>query len=65
MNHLKFCGKSYTKNFRFKGKGETGELAAALRSVIITLEQRVEAAEQASRAKSDFLANMSHEIRTP
>ena len=48
-----------------KAKGETGELAAALRSVIVTLEQRVEAAEQASKAKSEFLANMSHEIRTP
>ncbi|MCL1904304.1 MAG: transporter substrate-binding domain-containing protein [Oscillospiraceae bacterium] len=29
------------------------------------LEQMVEVAETASRAKSSFLANMSHEIRTP
>src|SRR4030095_8147246 len=29
------------------------------------LQHKTQAAESASRAKSDFLANMSHEIRTP
>jgi signal transduction histidine kinase/DNA-binding response OmpR family regulator len=47
------------------GQGESKKLSEALRLMLDTLQERIEAAQQASRAKSDFLSNMSHEMRTP
>ncbi|MBE1237729.1 response regulator [Phaeovibrio sulfidiphilus] len=53
------------KKLAVQGSPETVRLSSALRSMIITLQDRVDAAEAADRAKGEFLANMSHELFTP
>ena len=51
---------------------ELGQLAGALRTMVTTLKDRINEAEEqhaeavaANKAKSSFLSTMSHEIRTP
>jgi len=55
-----------------KSNDEIGQLAGALRTMVTTLKDRVNEAEEqhiaavaANKAKSNFLSTMSHEIRTP
>ena len=57
------CNRDITD--RKRAERELKEYAATLEVVNHDLESLYNAAEDATRAKSDFLANMSHEIRTP
>ena len=53
------------KKLSVKGIGETALLAQSLNTLVDTLQDRIVAAEAASKAKVGFLSNMSHEMRTP
>jgi signal transduction histidine kinase len=52
------------KRFAITGH-EASRLSGALRNMVKIMQERIEAARTANRAKSQFLSNMSHEMRTP
>ncbi|MDR3265711.1 MAG: HAMP domain-containing protein, partial [Synergistaceae bacterium] len=57
--------KQLQEKLSVTGQGESRKLSEALNAMLGALQERIEAAFAATRAKSDFLANMSHEMRTP
>ncbi len=59
---------AYSLDLKKRVELRTADLSRAkkeLESTVDNLKEAKEAAEEASRVKSQFLANMSHEIRTP
>ncbi|MDR0390104.1 MAG: response regulator, partial [Spirochaetaceae bacterium] len=52
------------KRFAITGS-ESKKLAGSLLRMVKIMQERIEAAMAANRAKSQFLSNMSHEMRTP